>query len=262
MGIASISVVKTPTLVRLFGELLMGVGIICSAAVAQAGAAPITPDFGPNVKIFDPSMPTSQIQATVDAIANQQVDNQFGTQRYALLFMPGTYGSTGSALAFQVGYYTEVAALGASPTDVTINGHVDSYNQGFGSNDCIALDNFWRSLSNLTINVTGLTACRVGAEFWAVSQAAPMRRVNITGGNLTLHDYCTAGPQFASGGFIADSNTGFIINGSQQQFLVRNSNIGGWSNGVWNQVFSGVNGAPPQSFSSTPYNPPPYTTLA
>ena len=32
------------------------------------------PDFGPNVKIFDPSMPVSEIQATVDAIANQQVD--------------------------------------------------------------------------------------------------------------------------------------------------------------------------------------------
>ena len=69
-----------------------------------------------------------------------------------------------------------------------------------------------------------------------------MRRVNVTGGNLTLMDYCTAGPQYASGGFIADSRTGFVINGSQQQFLVRNSSIGGWSNGVWNQVFSGVAG--------------------
>jgi hypothetical protein len=83
-----------------------------------------------------------------------------------------------------------------------------------------------------------------------------------TGGNLTLLDYCTAGPQYASGGFISDCQTGFIINGSQQQFLVRDSKIGGWSNGVWNQVFSGVVGAPPQSFSATPFNPPPYTTLA
>jgi len=45
---------------------------------------------GPNVMIFDPSMPTSQIQATVDTIANQQLSNQFGAQRYALLFKPGT----------------------------------------------------------------------------------------------------------------------------------------------------------------------------
>jgi hypothetical protein len=83
-----------------------------------------------------------------------------------------------------------------------------------------------------------------------------MRRVNIVGGNLTLMDYCTAGPQFASGGFIADSRTGFVVNGSQQQYLVRNSEIGGWSNAVWNQVFSGVDGAPATSFPS-----PPYTTL-
>ena len=207
-------------------------------------------------------MPTSQIQATVDAIANQQVDNEMGTQRYALLFKPGTYGSAANPLAFQVGYYTEVAGLGASPNDVTIDGHVDVYNRCLTPTNCIALVNFWRSLSNLTINVMGLSGCRSSGDFWAVSQAAPMRRVNITGGNLTLMDYCTAGPQYASGGFIADSQTGFVINGSQQQFLVRDSSIGGWSNGVWNQVFSGVVGAPPQSFSSTPYNPPPYTTLA
>ena len=37
------------------------------------------PDFGPNVIIFDPSMPTSQIQAKVDQIAGQQIPNQFGT---------------------------------------------------------------------------------------------------------------------------------------------------------------------------------------
>lgn len=218
-------------------------------------------DFGPNVKIFDPSMPTSQIQAAVDAIAHQQVDSEMGTQRYALLFKPGIYGSVANPLIIQVGYYTEVAGLGASPTDVTINGHVDVYNRCLAADNCIALDNFWRSVSNLTINVTGLSGCRSSGNFWAVSQAAPMRRVNITGGNLTLMDYCTAGPQYASGGFIADSQTGFIINGSQQQFLVRNSNIGGWSNGVWNQVFSGVVGAPPQSFSTLPGNPP-YTTLA
>jgi hypothetical protein len=213
------------------------------------------------VIVFDPSMPTSQIQTTVDTIAAQQVDNEMGTQRYALLFKPGTYGTAANPLDFQVGYYTDVAGLGASPNDVTINGHVDVYNRCLTPTNCIALVNFWRSLSNLTINVTGLSGCRSSGDFWAVSQAAPMRRVNITGGNLTLMDYCTAGPQYASGGFIADSQTGFIINGSQQQFLVRDSSIGGWSNGVWNQVFSGVVGAPAQSFSTTPYNPPPYTTL-
>ena len=234
------------------------VGGIAAAAAPQAppGAA-VQPDFGPNVRIFDPSMPTSEIQATVNAIRDAQVDAEMGTQRYALLFKPGTYGSPAEPLIIQVGYYTEVAGLGASPADVVINGHVDVYNRCLAPDNCIALVNFWRSVSNLTINIMGETGCRASANFWAASQAAPMRRVNVTGGNLTLFDYCTAGPQFASGGFIADSKTGFVINGSQQQYIVRNSSIGGWSNAVWNQVFAGVQGAPAQTFPS-----PPYTTLA
>src|SRR5215469_6740388 len=59
------------------------------AAVAAANASSTKPGFGPNVYIFNPSMPLSQIQAAVDAVASQQVSNQFGTQRYALLFEPG-----------------------------------------------------------------------------------------------------------------------------------------------------------------------------
>ena len=81
------------------------------------------------MKIFDPSMPLSQIQATVDAVAARQLDNQFGTQRYALLFKPGTYGTADHPLNFQVGYYTQVAGLGLDPGDVVINGSVNVYNQ-------------------------------------------------------------------------------------------------------------------------------------
>ena len=118
-------------------------------------------------------------------------------------------------------------------------------------------------MSNLTINVTNPDfGCYTG-EFWAVSQAAPMRRVHVNG-LTTLMDYCTA-PSFASGGFIADSrfdgNT--VINGSQQQFFVRNSTLDGWSNGVWNQVFAGDVGAPAQCFPAQPdLRCGPYTTLA
>ena len=159
-------------------------------------------NFGPNVYIFTPSTPLSQIQSTVDSIATQQVPNQFGTQRYALLFEPGTYGSSADPLNFQVGYYTTVAGLGESPSDVVINGSIDVYNQ-CTDGSCVASDNFWRSLSNLTINVTNPTfGCYTG-EFWAVSQAAPIRRVLVNGA-ATLMDYCT-GPSYASGGFIADT---------------------------------------------------------
>src|SRR5258708_8235684 len=72
------------------------VGAAATSGVANALAAPSAsssrPNFGPNVYIFNPGMRQSEIQATVDAVANQQeVSNQFGTQRYALLFEPGTY---------------------------------------------------------------------------------------------------------------------------------------------------------------------------
>ncbi|HEX3426588.1 MAG TPA: glycosyl hydrolase family 28-related protein [Acidimicrobiales bacterium] len=242
--------------------LLVGAAVMAPVWSSGAAAAPAPPSLGPNVYVFNPSMPQSQIQATVNAIAAQQVNNQFGTQRYALLFEPGTYGSATQPLNFQVGYYTEVAGLGLSPSDTVINGSVDVYNQCASPNNCVALNNFWRSLSNLTINVTTPNAGCYSGEFWAVSQAAPMRRVQING-PTTLMDYCTA-PSYASGGFIADSvfTGGSVINGSQQQFFVRNSTIDHWTNGVWNQVFSGDIGAPPQCFPAQPSCGGPYTTLA
>src|SRR5512135_3691356 len=137
-------------------SVLLMIGFISPAAASAAGL----PNFGPNVLIFDPSMPTSQIQSAVDTVYTQQVDNEMGVQRYALLFKPGTYGSATTPLIVKVGYYTEVAGLGASPTDVVINGHVDVYNRCLTADNCIALDNFWRSVSNLTINVMGLSGCR------------------------------------------------------------------------------------------------------
>jgi hypothetical protein len=255
---------------RILGRsLTFGAALVIglSGAAAATAAPPpapnaTNPDLGPNVIVFDPSMPVSEIQATVDAIYARQVDNEMGTDRYALLFKPGVYGTDTHPLQMKVGYYTEVAGLGAAPTDVVINGKIEVYNRCLGSggtSNCVALVNFWRTLSNLTIDVnsTGQDDCRASANFWAVSQAVSVRRVNVTGANLSLMDYCTAGPQFASGGFIADSTTGFVINGSQQQWLTRNSAIGGWSNGVWNAVFAGVEGAP----SDDSFPNPPYTTL-
>ena len=115
-----------------------------ATALAGPSAPPSQPNFGPRVYIFNPGMPQSAIQATVDAVANQQVSNQFGTQRYALLFAPGTYGSSTDPLNFQVGYYTTVAGLGLSPNDVIINGSIYVHNQCFGANNtnCTALVNF------------------------------------------------------------------------------------------------------------------------
>ena len=242
----------------------LGLSLLLLVLVGGGGAtaAPAAEPFGPNVVVFDPSMPVAQIQATIDAIHARQVDAEMGTARYALLFRPGVYGSAGHPLQLKVGYYTEVAGLGSSPRDVTINGKIEVYNRcldGGGTSNCVALVNFWRTLSNLSLRIdaAGQDGCRASANFWAVSQAVSMRRLDVSGGNLSLMDYCTAGPQFASGGFIADSNLPFVINGSQQQWLIRNSRVGGWSNAVWNQVFAGVEGAP----SDATFPNPPYTTL-
>jgi Pectate lyase superfamily protein len=261
------STVLTLVVVALVGSVLATPAVAAASSVPTASAVPAAvaasgqPDFGANVYVFDPSMPQSEIQQTVDAVAAQQVSNQFGTQRYALLFKPGSYGTAANPLNFQVGYYTEVAGLGASPDDVVINGSVYVRNQ-CDSGGCVALNNFWRSLSNLTINVTTPDFGCYSGEFWAVSQAAPMRRVHVNG-LTTLMDYCT-GPSFASGGFIADSrfDGATVINGSQQQFFVRNSVLDGWTNGVWNQVFAGVIGAPAQCFPAQASCGGPYTTLA
>ena len=221
-GVAQVSAATTSTAAATQATVKTAAAVTPASSTAVTPAAHVagTPNFGPNVYVFTPAMPQSQIQATVDSIATQQIPNQFGAQRYTLLFEPGTYGSAADPLSFQVGYYTQVAGLGSAPGDVTINGTINVYNQCFattdGSSNCIALDNFWRSLSNLTINVAGQTGCQSGTDFWAVSQAAPMRRVNLTGGNLSLMDYCSAGPQYASGGFIADSS---FSGGTDGRFL-------------------------------------------
>jgi len=239
------------------------------SATVQADEAPHVgqPSFGPNVLVFDPTMPTSQIQATVDSIFAQQVDNEFGAQRFALLFKPGTYGTPSTPLNIHVGYYTSIAGLGASPDDVTINGTVNVLNRCLPSGDCNALDNFWRSLDNLHVVVQGQFA-----DFWATSQATPLRRLHMTG-QLFLFDFgFVPAPKgftqsgFSSGGFLADSlnDGGATINGSQQQYIARNSKVQQWTNGVWNQVFAGVIGAPAQSFGAVPQDlggPPPFTTL-
>jgi hypothetical protein len=67
-----------------------------------------------------------------------------------------------------------------------------------------------------------------------------------------LQDYC-ANSNFASGGFIADSQISGDLNFfGNQQYLVRNSSIGGAAgcpDGLWNMVYSGVQGAPAPVFT-------------
>jgi hypothetical protein len=255
--------------------LVAGVGFAAVPSQAATAASSICPDanvaaFGPNVCVFTDTMSQAAIQKDLDSIATQQVPvaSQFSSQRYAVLFRPGTYGSAATPLVFQVGYYTQVAGLGAMPQDTVVNGAIDVFNNlcTAGTQNCNSDDNFWRSLSNLTLNVDLPSSppayappivdpfgagCTNSAEMWSASQAAPIRRA-IINGSVVFQDYC-ANNNFASGGFIADSKVSGSLNFfGNQQFLVRNSAIGGAAgcpNGLWNMVYSGVQGAPAPVFT-------------
>ncbi|MET9610951.1 discoidin domain-containing protein [Streptomyces sp. NPDC006512] len=243
-GTATHDITGTARYVRMYGtERTTGYGYSLweFQVYGTDGSGPVIPgggDLGPNVIVFDPSTPN--IQGRLDQVFAQQESAQFGSGRYQFLFKPGTY----NGLNAQIGFYTSVSGLGLNPDDTTINGDVTVDAGWFGGN---ATQNFWRSAENLALNPVN------GTNRWAVSQAAPFRRMHVKGGlNLAPNGY-----GWASGGYIADSKIdGQVGNYSQQQWYTRDSSIGGWSNAVWNQVFSGTQGAPAQSYPN-----PPYTTL-
>ncbi|MBT0768767.1 adenylyl cyclase [Kineosporia sp. J2-2] len=215
-----------------------------TAVVAAAGAATVAqalpsttagpntststaePDFGAHVHVFDPSMSSAQIQSTLDSVFKAQETNQFGDERVALLFKPGSYDVTA-----KIGFFTQIAGLGLVPGKVTINGSVQADADWFDGN---ATQNFWRCAENLTVNPTG------GVDMWAVSQAAPYRRIHLKG-TLALDD-----GGWSSGGFLADSKIDGAVNpGGQQQWFTRNSTLNSWSgNGNWNAVFVGTKNHP------------------
>ncbi|MFE1368015.1 coagulation factor 5/8 type domain-containing protein [Streptomyces anulatus] len=235
---------RTRRRTRALGFAALAVAMLMSVPTAQTAfgeevqAVPGGGDLGPNVHVFDPSTPN--IQGKVDEIFKKQESAQFGTDRYALMFKPGTYDDINA----QIGFYTQIAGLGLNPNDTTFNGDVTVDAGWFDGN---ATQNFWRSAENLTLNPVS------GTNRWAVSQAAPFRRMHVKGGlNLAPDGY-----GWASGGYIADSKIdGQVGPYSQQQWYTRDSSVGGWGNGVWNMTFSGVEGAPANSFPE-----PPYTTL-
>jgi hypothetical protein len=208
-----------------------------TAARVTAQSHVTTPDFGPNVTIFDPTTPAAKIQSTFDSIFGSQETSEFGAARYALLFKPGKYD-----VDARIGFYTQVSGLGLSPNDVVINGGMRANARWRKGNATV---NFWRDVENMSVVPAG------GFNRWAVSQAAPMRRMHIRG-DLVLDD-----GGWSSGGFLADSKVdGQVRSGSQQQWLTRNSALGRWKGSNWNMVFVGTKHAPSNSFPD-----PPYTTI-
>ena len=267
----------------LFSAALLGAATLTATAVgASADPSPsaslcadaVTATFGPNVCVFTPQMSQTQIQDDLNNIAAQQVplSAQFNNDGYAVLFEPGTYGSAATPLVFEVGYYTEVAGLGAVPQDTTINGQIEVFPNALdcaSSTDCWANStvNFWRSMSNLTLNVMdsannyvpqpitqlppiGDSAdCYGGStDMWSVSQATPVRSM-IINGTLNFQAYCSqtgyGSNDYGSGSYVANSEINGQLDWSgNQQGIARNSDFESAAGYVWNYVYSG-DGCPP-----------------
>jgi hypothetical protein len=219
---------------RLLGRLGFTAGLLAAALPARA-AKGAKQEFGPNVLIFDPSMPSQVIQRQIDAVYATQEHSEFGPQRNALLFLPGRY-----SVDVPVGFYTEVIGLGASPDETQISGNVHADANHEHNN---ATTTFWRAAEGLSVAPTG------GTMQWAVSQAVSLRRMHVRG-NLVLHQ----NNGWASGGWMSDSLVdGNVDSGSQQQWISRNCDWKSWTGANWNMVFVGVVHPPEGAWPLPPY---------
>src|ERR1039458_4745740 len=223
------------------------VAVLTMALLGLNPTAQAAPNFGSNVIIFYPSTPRATIQSTLDTIfakQNSANTSQFGTNRYAIFFMPGTYTN----IAVNMGYYMQVLGLGQLPDDVTINGLLDC--RPFLPNNN-ATCNFWMSSENLAVSPTN------GYTMWAVSQGTSFRRMHVQNDlYLCVWD---GSENWASGGFLADSKIDGGVNPiGQQQWLSRNNSYVGWTAGNWNFVFVGDSSPPPQPW---PGPSPAYTVI-
>ncbi|HEX8813329.1 MAG TPA: coagulation factor 5/8 type domain-containing protein, partial [Terracidiphilus sp.] len=206
------------------------------AVVSRAQAK--IPDFGPNVAVFTPKSDAADMQRKIDAVYATQQHAEFGTERDAFIFLPGEYH-----LDIPIGFYTQIAGVGATSDAVRITGNIHA-DASLPRNN--ATCTFWRGVEGFSVVPTG------GTMQWAVSQAAPFRRMHILG-NLVLHQQ----RGWASGGWIADSVIdGNVDSGSQQQWISRNTEWKSWTGANWNMVFVGINNPPAGQWPQ-----PPYTTI-
>jgi len=217
--------------------LLQVITFGCSDASQYAAAIDTdayTSVFGKNVLVFDDSMDMDKVRTTLQSIHEQQKHSEFGSERYALLFKPGTYD-----LDITVDYYVQALGLGGHPDEVLINGKVQSITTTDQNKVTVM---FWRGAENFKV-----VPKDDEMVYWAVSQAAPYRRMHVVG------DINFDKGGWASGGVLANS----FIEGragltSGQQWMTRNSSIEKWEGGNWNRVFIGVEGAPQDTWPNKP----------
>ncbi len=163
--------------------------------------------------------------------------DEWSDNRFAILIGAGNYQMNS---LFKLNYYTQILGVAEDTSAVAISPGINVLNNCEKTQDpnCKSpggLDNFWRSLSDLKIDASMLN----GALLFAVSQASPMRDVEILGQDLLTCDWGTGGDcGMTSGGFInhVNMNGKRILLGSQQQFYISNSTFSTLQAGVWNVV--------------------------
>jgi hypothetical protein len=220
-------------------KLGLSLTLLASAIAPVKAATPPVPDFGPNVLVFSPSTPAADIQTQINKVYATQRRNEFGPERNAILFLPGDYH-----VDIPIGFYTQVLGLGPSPDSVHITGNVHSDAAALKNN---ATTTFWRAAEDFSVTPTN------GSMQWAVSQAAPFRRMHIRG-DIVLHQ----NGGWASGGWMSDDLIdGNVAAGTQQQWISRNTEWRSWTGSNWNMVFVGVPNPPAGEWPT-----PPYTKIA
>lgn len=190
--------------------------------------------FGKNTYIFSDKDDQNEIYNTTESIYNKQHYNQFGTDRYALAYKPGDYTSESQGVV-DIGYYTQILGLGKTPYDVNLE-NVKTPCALSGNN---ATCNFWVGIENVTIKERQNSDDPTFSFQWAVSQAAPARRLNVE--RTAVFDWYYG---WASGGYVADSYFAKAAGSySQQQYYYRNCYINDGAYGVnWNEVIQGCVG--------------------
>ena len=158
--------------------------LVCTLSSASEPNPPTWPDsvhvFGPN----DATDAAAKMLAAYSVNGGHSPSNhgQFSSARYAFMFKPGKYD-----VDAPVGYYTTVHGLGETPSDVTFISPRGVYSEEQDYNIGGALSTFWRGAENFRSEATQNWQVGTGM-MWAVSQAAPLRRVDVAN-DLLLFEY-------------------------------------------------------------------------
>lgn len=192
--------------------------------------------FGENTFIYSPADNKVRVGMEVNQLHEQMFGKEFSPNRYALLFKSGDYKDAG---LLKIPFYVQIAGLGKVPYDVAVSNIHTPPHLADGNGTCT----FWRSAENLA--VIGPESYAEDETFkWAVSQAAPLRRIYST--RVVRNQWANG---WVSGGYTADCYFEAAAGSkNQQQWYTRNSFLnkgrGKFEEIKYNYCFQGVDFGP------------------